>query len=395
MNPFLKEAQELQERLVQDRRWLHAHPEVGGTLPETVAYVKKRLLELHCTPEEICDSGLVVLLGGKKEGPCILLRADMDALPMKEETGLPFASENGCAHSCGHDMHTAMLLGVAALLKAHEDELRGTVKLMFQPGEEVFLGAERMLQAGVLENPKVDAAITLHVNGLAPFPSGTLSIADAGAALASCDSYRITVHGKGGHGAYPSQTIDPIAVAAHILVALQQINARELGSKDTAVLTQGSFHSGKAPNIIPDTAVIEGTLRTFDEQVRQRCLKRMEAILTGVGAALQADVDFTVLGGCSPLYNDAAVRADALRYFRELVGEAGVAEKHGEPGMASEDFGNVLARVPGIQVGLAVNSAAEGAQYPMHNPKVLLKEEPLYIGTAAMAYLAKRWLEEH
>ena len=395
MNEFLTQAKAMQEDLVKDRRWLHAHPEVGGSLPQTAAYVKKRLEEIGCPGEEICDSGLVVLLGGKKPGPCILLRADMDALPMKEESGLPFASTGECAHTCGHDMHTAMMLGVARLLKAHEDELCGTVKLMFQPGEEGFIGAQRMVQAGIMEHPKVDAAITLHVNGMAPFPTGTLSVANAGVALASCDKYRIVVNGKGCHGAWPDQGVDPISVGAHILVALQQLNARELATKDAVVLTQGSFHSGDADNIIPATAVITGTLRTLDEQVRQRCLKRLEEIVSGVGAALQADARVEILGGCAPLYNDPAVRADALRYFRELVGEQGVAEKIGPPGMASEDFANVLTHAPGIQASLAVNSISEGAKYPMHNPKVVLKEDPLYIGTAGMAYLAKRWLEDH
>ncbi len=396
MNSFLNEAQKMQESLVQDRRWLHAHPEVGGSLPNTVAYVKKRLEEIGAPGQEICDSGLVVLLGGKKPGPCILLRADMDALPMKEESGLPFASTcDRAAHTCGHDMHTAMMLGVVRLLRAHEDELCGTVKIMFQPGEEPLIGAERMVQAGILENPKVDAAITLHVNAVAPFPTGTLSVAEAGVALASCDNYRITVHGKGCHGAWPYQGVDPIAVGAHILVALQQLNARELSTSEAAVLTQGMFHSGDAPNIIPDTAVIQGTLRTLDESVRQRCLKRFQEIAAGVGAALQADVEVEITGGCAPLVNDPEVRADALRYFRELVGEDGVAEKEGGPIMSSEDFANVMAHAPGIQVSLAVNSVAEGARYPMHNPKVMMREEPLYIGTAAMAYLAKRWLEEH
>lgn len=395
MNPFLKEAQDMQETLVADRRWLHAHPEVGGTLPETVAYVKKRLEELGCPGKEICDSGLVVLLGGKKPGPCILLRADMDALPMKEESGLPFASTRDCAHTCGHDMHTAMMLGVVRLLKAHEDELCGTVKIMFQPGEEVFLGAERMIEAGVLEHPKVDAAITMHINGVAPFPTGTLSIANAGVTFASCDKYRIVVNGKGCHGAWPSQGVDPISVSAHILVALQQLNARELATQDAVVLTQGTFHSGSADNVIPDSAVMTGTLRTLDEEVRQRCLKRLKEIVAGVGAALQADATVEIPGGCAPLYTDPDVRACALRYLRELVGEDGVAENTAPPAMASEDFSNVLIRVPGLQVSLAVNSKLEGAKYPMHNPKVMLKEDPLYIGTAGMAYLAKRWLEEH
>ena len=389
----LEEAKALQETLVKDRRWVHMHAEIGEELPETSAYVKKRLEEIGCEYEEICDCGLVVTLGGKKGGKCILLRADMDALPIREESGEAFACTNGYAHACGHDMHTAMMLGTARILKNHEDELEGFVKLVFQPAEEIFRGAQKMLDAGLLENPKVDAAVTLHVNAMSSEPTGTLSIPQAGVSLASCDSYRIEIRGKGGHGAYPSETIDPISIGAHILTCLQQISAREVPATEAAVMTQGTFHSGKAPNIIPDTALIEGTLRTFSEETRQFCLKRMKEIVTSTGASMKAEAEFTVLGGCSPLVTDKAMRDAALRYMKELLGD-GVAEKNGPPGMASEDFGNVLSKVPGFQFSLAVGSIKEGDRYPMHNPKVVMKEWPMYIGTAAMSYMALSWLKE-
>ncbi len=395
MNWILDEAKSLQDEIVCNRRYLHSHPETGVQLPETTAYVKSKLEEMGVEYNEICECGLVVLFG-KKPGKCILLRADMDALPMQEESGLPFASVNdGCAHTCGHDMHMAMMLAVCKMLKAHEQEIQGQIKIMFQPGEEIFAGAAKMLDAGVLEDPKVDAAITLHVTCIGNYPEGVLAVAQPGPALASCDSYRIEVNGKGCHGAHPDQGIDPIATAAHILVALQQISARELDAGEPIILTQGSFHSGKAPNIIPSTAVIEGTLRTFNDERRKQILKRMEDIVTGVGKSFGADAKFVWLGGCAPLVNDPIVRSSAVRYIKDMLGEDALFEKPAGFNMSSEDFGNVTSRIPGIQLSLCVNSMADGAKYPPHNPKAIFHEDFMYRGTAAFVCCALRWLEDN
>ena len=388
-----QEAAALQEQMVRDRRWLHSHPEVGEHLPGTVGYVESRLEEMGIAYRELCDSGLVVLLGGKHPGKCLIVRADMDALPMREESGLPFASQCDAAHTCGHDLHTAMMLAVCRILKEHEDEIQGTVKAVFQPAEENFRGAAKMLESGLLEDPKVDAAVTLHVNSMSPYPVGALSLMPAGPILASCDTYRIEVEGVGGHGAYPAKCVDPISIGAHILVALQQINARELTRDEPIVLTQGSFHSGKAPNIIPSSAVIEGTLRTFDEDLRQRCLKRVEEIVTSVGEMYRAKATFTVMGGCSPMVNDPGLRSDALRYFREMLGEDMVFEKK-EVGMASEDFGNVIKYVPGIQITLVAGSTLDGAKYQQHHPKVVFDEGIMTNGASAFVTFALRWLAE-
>lgn len=394
MDWILEEAKSLQDELVCNRRWLHRHPEVGLHLPETTAYVKSKLDEIGVPYKEICDSGLVVLLG-KKPGKCIILRSDMDALPMPDESGLPFASENkGAAHTCGHDMHTAMMLGVVKLLAAHEDEIEGTVKIVFQPGEEPLKGALTMIKAGLLENPTVDTAITLHVSPLAEAPSGTVLVPRSGPILASCDSFRITVNGKGGHGAWPNQGVDPIPIMARVLTALQNIQTRELKATDVTVLTYGSIHAGTAPNIIPDSVVVEGTLRTFDENIRQFCLKRMSEIITSISAAFRADGEMEVMGGCSPLVVDAALQKDVLRYMKDLLGD-GARERTSGPSLGAEDFANVTNLSSGIQIVLSVGSKAEGNIYPPHNPKVLFKEEPMYIGTAALTCIGLRWLEDH
>ena len=391
---ILKEAKALQEELVANRRWLHQHPELGLHLPETTAFVKSKLDEMGVSYQEICDSGLVVLLG-KKPGKCILLRADMDALPMPDESGLPFASQNaGVAHTCGHDLHTAMMLGVIKLLKAHEDELNGTVKIMFQPAEETFAGAEVMVNAGLLENPKVDAAVALHVQPLAPVPSGTILVSRPGPTLASCDSFRITVTGKGSHGAWPEQGVDPIVTTARILTGLQNIQTRELKGTDVAVLTCGTIHAGTAPNIIPSSVTVEGTLRTLDEEVRQFCLQRAKEIVSSVAAAFRAEGVFEVLGGCSPLCVDPDLQKNVYGYLKDLLGD-GAQEKTGGPAMGADDFSNVTRLCPGMQIVLSVGSKAEGAVYPPHNPKAYFNEDPMYIGTAAMACIGLRWLQEH
>ena len=258
---FWKRAQELKDEITQNRRRIHQNAEVGLNLPNTKAFVTEKLREYGLKPTE-CGHGVTATLG--KPGKTLLLRADMDALKVKEKTDLPFRSENGSMHACGHDMHAAMLLGAARLLKAHQSELKGTVKLVFQPDEEGFTGAKAMLKAGVLEAPEPQAAMALHVNS--GTPSG-LVLCGKGTFMAGCTLFRITVKGVGCHGAMPETGVDPINIAAHIYLALQEITARELPAKTPAIVTMGKFSAGHAPNIIPQEAVIEGTIRTFDRDV--------------------------------------------------------------------------------------------------------------------------------
>ena len=272
---FLKEAQNLQETIVSDRRYLHQCPGTGFEIAETVSYVKKKLADMGYEPVECGKAGLVVTAGGKKEGKVFLIRADMDALPISEESGVEFASCNGKMHACGHDMHTAMLLGAARLLKQHEDEINGTVKLMFQPAEEIFEGSHDMIENGVLKNPKVDAGLMIHVMAGMPFTAGSVVVSAPGVSAPAADYFTIHVQGKGCHGSMPNMGVDPLNAAAHILIALEEINARELGISDRAVLTIGTMKAGTASNAIPDSAVMGGTLRTFDEDTRSFMKQRM------------------------------------------------------------------------------------------------------------------------
>ena len=261
---LLREAEALGDQVLAERRALHQMPGTGFDIGDTLAYVKAELTSMGYQPEDCGRAGVVALAGGKKPGKVFLLRADMDALPIREESGVEFASQNGRMHACGHDLHTAMLLGAARLLKAHEEEIPGTVKLMFQPAEEIFEGSRDMIEAGVLEDPKVDAALMIHVMAGMPFPAGTVIVSAPGVSAPAADYFTIKVQGKGCHGSMPNTGVDPLTVAAHILIALQEIHARELAMDDRAVLTIGTMNAGTAANVIPDTVTMGGSIRTFD-----------------------------------------------------------------------------------------------------------------------------------
>ena len=396
---LLQEAKQLQPELLQCRRTIHRHPETGFDLQETKALVKRQLTEMGYSPQECGKCGLVALAGGKKKGRTILIRADMDALPIEEEAEVEYRSETpGRMHGCGHDMHTAMLLGAAKLLKAHEDELAGTVKLMFQPAEELFQGADDMIGAGVLENPHVDAAVMIHVVPGLPLPSGIVLVPGAGTGMASCQQYRIVVKGKGGHGAMPHVSVDPITAAAHIHLALQEINSRELGPDEFGVFTTGMFRAGDASNIIPDTAEMRGTIRTADLAVNEKIKTRIREIAQGVGGAMRTEVSVDFFDFCPPMLADGALSECGLGYMKELLGDGAMSMAAlGGPkvGGGSEDFAFVSCKVPTVGMFLSAGSPEEGYAYSQHHPKVTFDDSILYRGSAAYAYFAARWLEEH
>ena len=396
---LLQEAKQLQPELLQCRRTIHRHPETGFDLQETKVLVKRHLTEMGYTPQECGKCGLVALAGGKKKGRTILIRADMDALPIEEEAEVEYRSETpGRMHGCGHDMHTAMLLGAARLLKAHEDELAGTVKLMFQPAEELFQGADDMIGAGVLENPHVDAAVMIHVVPGLPLPSGIVLVPGAGTGMASCQQYRIVVKGKGGHGAMPHVSVDPITAAAHIHLALQEISSRELGPDEFGVFTTGMFRAGDASNIIPDTAEMRGTIRTADLAVNEKIKTRIREIAQGVGGAMRTEVTVDFFDFCPPMLADGALSECGLGYMKELLGDGAMSMAAlGGPkvGGGSEDFAFVSCKVPTVGMFLSAGSPEEGYAYSQHHPKVTFDDSILYRGSAAYAYFAARWLEEH
>ena len=396
---ILREAKALQEEIKAHRLWLHTHAETGFDLTETKPYVKSALTEMGYTVQECGKAGLVTTVG-KPGGKVLLLRADMDALPIAEEADVDFACKNGRMHACGHDMHTAMLLGAAKLLKAHESELGGTVKLMFQPAEEIFEGSKDMIASGVLENPSPDAALMIHVAAGMPLPAGTVVVSAPGVSAPAADYFTIRVHGKGCHGSAPQNGIDPLTAAAHILIALQEIHARELSASDEAVLTIGTFHAGEAGNVIPDTATMGGTIRTYDEKTRAYLKERMTAIAKNVAEAFRASAEVSFGSGCPTLVNDKDLSEKVTGYLKDLLGANRAfttAELNGgKParGGGSEDFAYVSHEVPSLMLALAAGEPSKGYPYPQHHPKVKFDESVLSTGAAVFVDCALQYLRE-
>lgn len=396
---ILQEAKALQEEIKSHRLWLHTHAETGFDLTETKPYVKSALTEMGYTVQECGKAGLVTTVG-KPGGKVLLLRADMDALPIAEEADVDFACKNGRMHACGHDMHTAMLLGAAKILKAHESELGGMVKLMFQPAEEIFEGSKDMIASGVLENPRPDAALMIHVAAGMPLPAGTVVVSAPGVSAPAADYFTIRVHGKGCHGSAPQNGIDPLTAAAHILIALQEIHARELSASDEAVLTIGTFHAGEAGNVIPDTATMGGTIRTYDEKTRAYLKERMTAIAKNVAEAFRASAEVSFGSGCPTLVNDKDLSEKVTGYLKDLLGANRAfttAElSGGKParGGGSEDFAYVSHEVPSLMLALAAGEPSKGYVYPQHHPKVKFDESVLSTGAAVFVDCALQYLRE-
>lgn len=390
MNDFLKRAEGMSEELLEMRRYLHQHAETGDDLRETVEYVARKLTEFGYEPKEICKSGVTAVLEGGKPGKALLLRADMDALRMEERSGLPFASKTGAAHSCGHDIHTTALLGAAKMLKEAQPELKGLVKLMFQPAEETLQGAETMIRAGVLENPAVDAAFGMHV--ASDYPAGCFGY-NRGAAMASSDNFEIHVAGRSCHGAMPHLGADPINAACHIHTALQEIISREVNAADAAVLTVGQLIAGEAVNVIPGEAVLRGTVRTRSKQVRELMLRRMREIVVKVADAFNTEADVRILASCPPLVNDA----DMCGLFLEVaegLGVGGVSFRE-RTSMGSEDFAFISDSVPSCFGFYGAGVADESKRFPGHNPNIIFDETCIPYGAAAYAAFAKAWLDKN
>lgn len=396
---LLARARALHEEIVEHRRWLHIHPQPGFSQTQTISYLKNALEEMGYHPQTCGQAGLVATIGSG--GRVILLRADMDALPIAEEADVPFRSNNGNMHACGHDMHTAMLLGAAKLLKEYESELVGTVKLMFQSAEEIFEGSRDMIENGVLCNPDVDAAMMIHVTAGVPIRAGTVIVSSPGISAPAADYFRIDVQGKGCHGSAPQNGVDPITAAAHILIALQEISARELSASEEAVLTVGTFHGGNAENVIADSVTMGGTLRTYDEKTRTFLKDRITQITKNIASAFRAEASVTFGSGCPTLVNDRSLSISVERYLTDLLGETNVystaaLSPDGRPGRGggSEDFAYISQEVPSLMLALCAGEPKEGYEYTQHHPKVKFDESVLSVGSAVFAWTALKYLSE-
>lgn len=385
---LLCEASALQDQLVEWRRTLHQIPETGTYLPQTMAFIKERLDELGIVYQAYDEISCITAMIGTGER-CFLLRSDMDALPIKEEADVPFCSTNGCMHGCGHDMHAAILLGAAKLLKAHEQELNGSVKLLFQSGEEVFQGGRAAIAAGVLEQPTVEAAFAMHV--IAMLPAGIFITGKE--PMASVDGFKITVTGHGGHGSMPEACIDPINAAVQIYLALQSLIAREIGGTEEAVLTIGQLTAGEAANIIPEYAVLQGTLRTFKKEVRERLVKRIRETAEGVAMTYRCQIEYEVLSACPGVVTDDAVTAQAEKSIYSLLPQAQLTK--GAHGMGSEDFAEITDRVPSAYYMIGAGPEDPKKRLGQHNPKIEFNESVLSTAAAVYAKTAADWLAAH
>lgn len=386
---YYKRALELREETVANRRWFHTNAEVGLHMPKAQTYVMERLAKCGLAPQA-CGEGVTATLG--KGGKTLLLRADMDALPMAEESGEPFACPTGTeAHACGHDFHAAMLLTAAKMLKEHENELTGTVKFMFQPAEETFEGAKNMIEHGILEG--VDAALAFHV-GSGRMPLGLFMYNSGGTMMYSVDGFRITVRGRGSHGAYPQNAIDPINIGVHIYLALEALIAREVDPGKSCVITVGNFSAGSAANIIPDTAVLQGTIRSNDKASRELLVRRMKEASAKTAEVYGGSVEVEMISEVPPMICDAKLTDEMVGYMKEQD-IPGLTPIPGISASASEDFASVAERVPTAYMYLSAGYMDERGDAPAHNPKVRFNEDVCPIGAGSLAHCAVRWLESH
>jgi amidohydrolase len=385
------------DRTIDLRRRLHRQPEIGLHLPKTQAMVLDAFegLPIEVTTGQSSTS-VVGVLRGARTGPTFLLRGDMDALPLREDTGLPFASEvDGLMHACGHDTHVAMLLGAARLLAERRDELAGQVVFMVQPGEEGEHGAKHMLDEGLLDavpEAPVSGAFALHISS--SYTSGTINVRP-GPQMAAADQWRVVVRGRGGHASMPHAAADPIPVAAEIVLALQSMVTRRVDVFDPAVVTVAHVVAGTKDNIIPDTAFLEGTIRTVSAARRADVLASVRRVAENVAAAHDMTAEFEHVEGYPVTVNDAGMAATVLRTAAGLLGERASAQM-AAPVMGAEDFSYVLERVPGAIAFLgACPPGIDPGQAPAnHSNLVVFDEEPLPAGVALYAQMALQALAD-
>ena len=388
---YYERALELKDETIANRRHIHKNAETGLDLPKTKAYVMEKLTEYGLEPKD-CGYGVTATLG--KGGKVLLLRADMDALPMPEESGEEFACPTGKeAHTCGHDFHAAMLLTAAKMLKEKEDTLEGTIKFMFQPAEETFEGSKNMIENGILENPPVDAALAYHVSP-GKMPIGLFMYNDKDTMMYSVDGFKITIHGKGSHGAYPHVGIDPINIGVHIHLALQELIARESDPTHSCVLTIGQFAGGTAANIIPETAVLQGTIRTNKPEARELLVRRMKEVAEKTAAVYNGTVDIEMISEVPPLICNPKLTDEVIGYMQEL-GIPGLTPYPGISASASEDFAVIAEKVPSTFMYLSAGYLDERGQYPAHHPKAQFNEDVCPIGAACLAHCASQWLKNN
>ena len=384
---ILTEAKRAEPEIIKTRRALHQHPELAYHEENTSKLIAERLESLGIqTKKGVGGTGVLGTLKGAKKGRVVALRADMDGLPVQEMSDVEFRSEAaGVMHACGHDTHMAMLLGAARILAENRRELSGTVKFLFQPAEEHGGrgGALPMIEEGVMKDPKVDYVFGLHISNNQK--SGEVGVRE-GSFMAAPDTFKVKITGRGGHGSAPHETVDPVYVAAHVILALQGVSARMINPIRPFVITVGSIHSGTKENIIPDEAFLEGTIRTLDEETRKLAKKKVDAVAKGVSRSFGASAEVEFEQDAYPVtVNDPKTTREAMRVLRKI---SGLKVKEVDPVLGGEDFSRFLQKAPGTFYFLGTNNPAKGCVYPNHSSKFKVDEDVLKVGAASLALLA-------
>lgn len=389
---FLKLAKSIEREIINDYKELHKIAEVGFDLPRTVEYVESRLSIMSIDHEKL-GGGIVGYIGDRRDG-CTLLRADMDALPIKEKTNLPFSAAGDAMHACGHDAHTAMLLGAARLLRSMEQP--PSVKLMLQPAEEILLGAKSMITSGVLNAPEVGRAFMLHVIVGTSLKSGSLIVSSGGVSAPEVSFFRIRVRGSSCHGSTPEKGRDAIRTLCGIITAIDCLRARELPQGDGSMVSVGKIIGGESANVISDNATAEGSLRAFSEETADWLRTRIRGIVDGVCSAFLTDGEVEFYSGAPGLLNDSELSKLAYRRLKTKIQGVTVTTserfareiKGNGKGGGSEDFAYVSKRVPSVMIGLAAGSVDEGYLYPLHHHSMKIDPSSLAYGAAALSELA-------
>lgn len=387
---LLQEARSLVPTLYSIFQTIHQNPELGKTECATASLIRRRLEELGVQSIPMADTGILGVLRGGRPGPTVGIRADIDALPIQEETGLPYASQRpGIMHACGHDFHTAALLGAAQLLAARREELAGNVKFFFQPDEEADGGAARMIAAGCMEQPRVEAVFCCHVES--GIPTGTLSVR-SGPICAASNPFSVTLWGRGSHGAKPHLGTDVIVAGAQIITALQTIASRRTSPTEPVVVTVGSFHAGGAGNVLPEEAVFTGILRTMGSAAREQVKEELRGIVSGVAAAMGVEAEIRITESYPCCRNDREMTELVRQAAGKVLGPENVLELE-EPSLGADDFGYFSEAVPGCYYYVGVGSEAKGFTYPNHNPHFAADPEALPLAAAIHAQTVLDYFE--
>lgn len=387
----IEECNKIEKEVIDNRHYLHSIPEVGFDVERTYSFIFNELVKYGYNPRRCGKCGIVSDIGNGNK--TILLRADFDALEIVEKTDISFRSKNGCMHACGHDMHSSMLLGCARVLKEFESDLKGRIRLCFQPAEEILLGAKDMISDGLLDG--VDVGMMIHISSSTDLVTGSFVLPSEGVIAPSCDYFEINIIGKGSHGAMPELGNDPINVGAHIVLGLQQITSKEIAMSESAVLTVGCFESNRLINALSEKVILKGTFRAYSQSVRDYIKFRIKEISKNLAKSFKCKSKVKYLSGCPCLVNDNKFRryvdSILIRFFKDSYVDVSSLCKN----VGSEDFSYISNEIPTVMISLSAGSKKEGYIYPLHHSSVIFNDKCLVEGVKLFTLVAMSYLEDN